>query len=799
MQAHHPALPSTSMRRTHLAAALLAVGLASQPLAGHAQSALAAFAGLGTQGGTASYASALNESGLVVGYVLHGDYTVTSAFAYSGGVSTPLVGLGGRQTYAFAVNNAGQIVGQARTADNTALRAVSFAGGVAQDVNPPGLTSGEALGINDSGQVVGSARSGSVTTGFILSGGSYASIGPLDAGGHFSAASAINAAGQVVGYADAVPVGGDIYYIHAFLRSANGVMQDLGALNGANSNSFAAAINSAGQVVGSADFGAGNAGNHAFSFSQGVMSDLGTLGGANSNASALNGRGWIVGDADTASGALHAVLWMDGIAYDLNAVAPAGWTLNATAGITSRGQIAGSGTHDGHDEAFVLSLKATWQGVNGSWDSAARWRLGGFGALGQTPDALHDVLISPPGNATILGSAGASVRSLTVQGNAGSIVTFHLNDGVTGTTDGTRIGANAVITGSGQLDGPLTVQAGGVLQVGGGQTMLLTGGPVAIEGAARIYGGGGTANLSATTPVTVAVGGQLNLQGANLDLRAGIMVQGQLNAGASGNNVAGAVVVAPAGKVVLSGNSGTSFYDAVEVQGGAEFRVSAGATATFFGLVTQRTGAVFSGTGGKFYEGGLSVGASPGLGVDAGSVSFGDSNFYLAEIGGTGACTTVCASDQAVKDSSYDKYIVAGHLALGGTLKLVSWNGFVAQAGQTFDLLDWGSGSGQFTAIDSSGLQIAAGTTLDLSQLYTLGTVGVVAVPEPSSLALLATGLAGLLFGRRAGASRGAATAHGSQSCRVLHTSVSDPKAPRPLHNASIVNMLRRPCRSDSH
>jgi len=749
MNARLPAPPSPSLRATRLAASLLAIGLASQPLAGHAQTALATFAGLGTQGGTASYASALNESGQVVGYVVHGDYTVTSAFAYSGGVSTPLAGLGGSQTYAFAVNNAGQIAGQARTADNTALRAVSFAGGVAQDINPLGLSSGQALGLNDSGQVVGSARSGSVTTGFILSGGTYTTIGPLDAGGHFSAASAINDAGQVVGYADAVSAGGDSYYIHAFLRSANGAMQDLGALNGANSNSFAVAINSAGQVVGSADFGTGNVGNHAFSFSQGVMSDLGTLGGANSDANALNARGWIVGNADTASGATHAALWMDGVAYDLNSVAPAGWTLNYAAGITSRGQIAGTGTHDGHDEAFVLSLKATWQGANGSWDSAARWRLGGFGALGQTPDALHDVLIAPPGNVTILGSAGASVRSLEVQGNAGSIVTFHLNDGITATTGGTRIGANAVLTGSGQLGGSLTVQTGGVLQVGGGQTMLLTGGPVGIEGVARVFGGGGTANLSATAPVTVAAGGQLNLQGANLDLRAGLTVRGQLNAGASGNNVAGSVVVAPAGKVVLSGNSGTSFYDAVEVQGGAEFRVSAGATATFFGPVTQRTGAVFSGTGGKFYEGGLSVGASPGLGVDAGSVTFGDSNFYLAEIGGTTACTAACASDEAAKNSSYDKYIVAGHLALGGTLKLVSWNGFVAQAGQTFDLLDWGSDSGQFTVVDSSGLQLAAGTTLDLSQLYTLGEVAVVAVPEPGSLALWGTGLAGLLFGRR--------------------------------------------------
>ena len=54
--------------------------------------------------------------------------------------------------------------------------------------------------------------------------------------------------------------------------------------------------------------------------------------------------------------------------------------------------------------------------------------------------------------------------------------------------------------------------------------------------------------------------------------------------------------------------------------------MSAGSTAVFFGQVLQRTGAVFSGTDAKFYEGGLLVGASPGLGLDAGSVGFGAGN-----------------------------------------------------------------------------------------------------------------------------------------------------------------------------
>jgi hypothetical protein len=150
----------------------------------------------------------------------------------------------------------------------------------------------------------------------------------------------------------------------------------------------------------------------------------------------------------------------------------------------------------------------------------------------------------------------------------------------------------------------------------------------------------------------------------------------------------------------------------------------------------------------------VSVGASPGMGHDEGDVEFGDGNYYLAEIGGITACTLACGTDDALKNSSFDKYTVDGSLLLGGTLKLVSWNGFVAQAGQHFDLLDWGTVSGRFDLIDTSGFKLAAGATLDFSQLYTQGEVsvvgGVTAVPEPATWALWLAGLAvPLLMSRR--------------------------------------------------
>ena len=130
----------------------------------------------------------------------------------------------------------------------------------------------------------------------------------------------------------------------------------------------------------------------------------------------------------------------------------------------------------------------------------------------------------------------------------------------------------------------------------------------------------------------------------------GIANAGQVQVSFGGATVYGSVATTTGGKVILSGNSQTTFFDAVTVDSGGELRVSNGSTGVFFGQVTQRTGALFTGTGTKFYDGGLAIGSSPGLGVDAGSVNFGVGNLYMAEIGGVTACLAACETNAFLRE-----------------------------------------------------------------------------------------------------------------------------------------------------
>jgi probable HAF family extracellular repeat protein len=149
----------------------------------------------------------------------------------------------------------------------------------------------------------------------------------------------------------------DCFISHAFLWTGYR-LKDLGTLPGGN-DSFASAINQAGQIAGlsendQTDPGTGNPEFHAVLWENDKIRDLGTLGGTASIASALNERGQITGLAlndvpdpfsllGLGSGLTltqtRGFLWQKGKMEDLGSLGgPDTWA----AFINDRGQIAGT-------------------------------------------------------------------------------------------------------------------------------------------------------------------------------------------------------------------------------------------------------------------------------------------------------------------------------------------------------------------------------------------------------------------------------------------------------------------------
>jgi probable HAF family extracellular repeat protein len=170
-------------------------------------------------------------------------------------------------------------------------------------------------------------------------------------------ASAINDSGLIVGSSTYSGSG-----MHA-VEWQNGVITDLGGLQGAD-YSAAYSIDDNGDVVGGSRTGqASGAPTHAFLYHQAVMTDLGTLAGdSSSSANSINDSGQIVGvsQSDTAT---RAFLYENGRLYDLNTlIEPSSplagvVSLQQAVSISANGWIAVNGTDSrdpGWTRAFLL-------------------------------------------------------------------------------------------------------------------------------------------------------------------------------------------------------------------------------------------------------------------------------------------------------------------------------------------------------------------------------------------------------------------------------------------------------------
>jgi len=120
-------------------------------------------------------------------------------------------------------------------------------------------------------------------------------------------ANGINDAGNIVGYLSG----------HAFLDSGGTLTQlpDL-AGPGAPCCSVTVGINNNNEIAGNSDTST-SGGTHAVAWTNGTLTDLGTFGGPQSFAAAINNLGQVVGFAQTSTDASHGFLDTGGQLTDL--------------------------------------------------------------------------------------------------------------------------------------------------------------------------------------------------------------------------------------------------------------------------------------------------------------------------------------------------------------------------------------------------------------------------------------------------------------------------------------------------
>ena len=181
---------------------------------------------------------------------------------------------GGNYSYATAINNSGEVVGYTYQ-DMPLVTFTSpflYSNGVVTDIlGPLDVLSTAALGINNRGQIVGNSDGA-----FLISNGQYSylnSIATAPGGPIFTSANAINDSGEIGGaMGSSIYCGNSAQGCHAFLES-NGIATDLTTLSSPGyTPQSVGSLNNSGQAAGNGIDSAGN--QHGFLYANGVVTEL---------------------------------------------------------------------------------------------------------------------------------------------------------------------------------------------------------------------------------------------------------------------------------------------------------------------------------------------------------------------------------------------------------------------------------------------------------------------------------------------------------------------------------------------
>ncbi|MCH2065069.1 MAG: hypothetical protein MK194_15245, partial [Roseibacillus sp.] len=386
--------------------------------------------------------------------------------------------------------------------------------------------------------------------------------------------------------------------------------------------------------------------------------------------------------------------------------------------------------YQGTNQAFELHaawLQSRWIRAGGIWSEDDNW------SSGETPDAIIEAVIATPAVVRIPSGDFATTRSLVLGGGVGSSTVLLSGGSVLELPLGARFAPGAVIGGSGLVwmgQNPLTLLAGTEVRARYGDSLVIQSGPVTNAGRIEALG-------SSSLPVELELSGALTntpetgtLLARNSLLRfpGGVQNNGSLAFSGGFNDVLGDITNLPGGLITVSGGSTVIFNE--DVANGGIITVSTSgpltSTAIFFG---EFSGNGVAGSGSVFIEGDMRPGFSPGTMHFGGNVGYGPLATLHLEIGGT-------APDR------YDRVKVDGNLDLGGSLAIEFIDGYVPEAGATFQLLRSGTLIGSFASVmlpplpegrqwdtsrlESEGLLVVEGTFSDawLAQYFSAIELG---------------------------------------------------------------------------
>jgi hypothetical protein len=433
--------------------------------------------------------------------------------------------------------------------------------------------------------------------------------------------------------------------------------------------------------------------------------------------------------------------------------------------------------------------------TGGTWGARSNW------TVGIQPASVHDVFIDPTSSLGVAGpSSPVSVKSLTINGAGGATATLALqNTGALTATNGVTNGANGALTGSGKINGNLT-SAG-----------LLAPGTASTTGSFNVYGDvtlQATSHLSLdlsglvrkTNYDFVNVSGAFTLGGAlDISLLNGFAPQsgqsfdlfdaGSLAGAFSAVNLptltggltwntsllatAGIISVNPGGPLIATWAPGATGSWAASGNWTGGVPNGVGATATFASTGGASTAVsvsgpktvgsiVFGGTGGFVVTGGatdvITMDNSSGTPTISGQAGSNTLNAPLSlqqntEVSAANAATVTLGGD--INGAHSLTTSGAGTVNLEGAQNYAALN---ANAGTTN--VD-GSFSGGAVTVGTNAsltfgasqtltsLNIGGGATLTFESSGTGAMVTPAAVPEPGTMALLASWTALILWRTR--------------------------------------------------